>query len=252
MSGRVPAYDRFGVGYTLHRRPDPGISGAIVRALGDAHTVVNVGAGAGSYEPHDRPLVAVEPSTVMLEQREDDAAPAVQAVAEHLPFPDGAFDASLASLTIHHWPNWRSGVSELRRVAHRRIVIFHFDLAHQEQFWLVRDYLPEALSIPAPSVDDLVDALDAPTRVEVVPIARDCIDGFMCAYWARPEAYLDPDVRAAISTFHLVDEAVSARALRRLAADLESGAWDAHHGHLRDLNELDAGYRLITADLRPR
>jgi SAM-dependent methyltransferase len=245
------AYDRLGLGYTRHRHPDPRVAARIVAALGGARTVVNVGAGAGAYEPVDRRLVAVEPSSVMLRQRSRDAAAAVQAVGEHLPFADNRFDASMASLTIHHWRDWRAGLGELRRVARERVVLFHFDLAHQEALWLVSDYLPEALDIPAPTMDDVATALDAPVSVEIVPVPRDCTDGFMCAYWARPEAYLDPAVRAAISTFHVLDQSVCERAIAALARDLESGTWDACHGHLRDLAELDAGYRIVVAHLPP-
>jgi SAM-dependent methyltransferase len=174
----------------------------------------------------------------------------IQAVGEHLPFADDEFDTSMASLTIHHWPDWAAGVSEMRRVARRRVVLFHFDLARQNQFWFVADYLPEALAIPAPTVDEVSAALGGPVSVEVVAVPNDCTDGFLCAYWARPEAYLDPAVRAAISTFHLLDEAVCERAIGALARDLESGAWDARHGHLRRLTDLDLGYRILVADLR--
>lgn len=225
------------------------IAAQITRALGDARAVVNVGAGAGAYEPSDRTVVAVEPSPVMLRQRRAGAAPAVRAVAEHLPFADAKFDASMASLTIHHWPDWRAGLAEMRRVTRTRIVIFHFDLGHQERFWLVRDYLPEALGIPAPSVDDVSAALGTPVRVEVVPVPHDCTDGFLCAYWSRPEAYLDATVRAGISTFHLLDESVRRRAIDALAHDVQSGTWDERHGHLRDLCDIDAGYRILVADL---
>jgi SAM-dependent methyltransferase len=242
------AYDRLGVGYTRHRHPDRRVAAQIVGALGDARTIVNVGAGAGAYEPADRAVVAVEPSWVMLGQRSGHAAPVIRAVAEHLPFANDEFDASMASLTIHHWPDWAAGIGEMCRVARRRVVLFHFDLARQDQFWLVADYLPEALGIPAPAVDEVISALGGPVRVEVVPVPNDCTDGFLCAYWARPEAYLDPAVRAAISTFHLLDEAVCERAIGALARDLESGVWDARHGHLRGLDDLDLGCRILVAD----
>ena len=155
----------------------------------------------------------------------------------------------MASLSIHHWPDWRTGLAEMRRVTRRRIVVFHFELAYQERIWLVSDYLPEALGLPAPSVDDVSAALGARLRVEIVPVPHDCTDGFMFAYWRRPEAYLDPGVRAGISTFHLLEESVCQRAIDALAHDLESGAWDERHGHLRDLDEIDAGYRILIADL---
>jgi SAM-dependent methyltransferase len=239
-------YDRLGVGYTRHRRPDPRVAAQIDAALGDARTVVNVGAGAGSYEPTDRFVVAVEPSNVMLAQRPPGSAAAARAVAERLPFADATFDAALASLTIHHWPDWRAGIDEMRRVTRGPIVVFHFEVGDQGTFWLTRDYLSDAVTVPAPAVDEVVDALGG-ARVDPVPIPADCTDGFFCAYWSRPEAYLDPEVRAAISVFHLLDPAVCDRAVNRLRADLESGAWDERHGHLRELDALDVGYRLVVA-----
>jgi SAM-dependent methyltransferase len=188
----------------------------------------------------------VEPSSVMIRQRAPGAAPAVRAVAERLPFADATFDAALASLTIHHWPDWRAGIDEMRRVTRGPIVVFHFDVGEQGMFWLTRDYLPDAVAIPAPAVEEVVDALRG-ARVDPVSIPADCTDGFFCAYWGRPEAYLDPEVRAAISVFHLLDPAVCDRAVERLRADLESGAWDERHGHLRGLDALDVGYRLVVA-----
>ncbi|MBV8952133.1 MAG: class I SAM-dependent methyltransferase, partial [Actinobacteria bacterium] len=228
---------------------DPRVERRVIHSLGDARTVVNVGAGAGAYEPSDRAVVAVEPATVMLRQRPSGSAPVVQAVAEDLPFADAQFDAAMASLTIHHWPDWRAGIREMRRVARQRIVLFHFDLAHQDRFWLVEHYLPEALALPAPSVEEIQAALGLRLRAEVVPVPSDCTDGFLCAYWARPEAYLDLDVRAAISTFHLLPDEVTTRAITALASDLDIGAWDARYGDLREQGELDLGYRLLVADL---
>ncbi len=243
------AYDRFGVGYARRRRPDPHIAAAVTDALGDARTVVNVGAGAGAYEPRKGAVVAVEPSLVMLRQREPGLAPAVRAVAEHLPFADAQFDASMASLTIHHWPDWKAGVAEMRRVARKRIVLFHFDLSRQDQFWLVEDYLPEAVTLPAPTVAEVEAVVGARLRVDVVPVPNDCTDGFLCAYWSRPEHYLDPEARAAISTFHLLDPETCNRAITALHRDLDSGTWDARHGHLRTREALDLGYRILVADL---
>jgi SAM-dependent methyltransferase len=224
--------------------PDARIAAQITRALGDARRVVNVGAGTGAYEPRDRAVVAVEPATTMITQRAPGAAPVVQGVAGTLPFAAGVFDAALCSLTIHHWPDWRAGLREVRRATRGRVVVFHFDVGDQGTFWLTREYLPEALSLPAPSVAEVVDALGR-AHVETVPVPADCTDGFFCAYWCRPEVYLDPTVRAAISTFHLLDADVCDRAITALARDLASGAWDRRHGHLRDLAEADLGYRLI-------
>ena len=186
-------YDRIGQGYTAVRREDPAIAAAIHAALGDARTVVNVGAGAGSYEPRDRDVIAVEPSPVMLAQRPIGAAPAVQASAEALPFDDGAFDASMAVLSDHHWPDRAAGLRELRRVASRRTVVFQCDLEAQQDFWLLRDYLKPDWD-GAMTMTELAGQLGA-KRIEPVPIPYDCRDGFFSAYWRRPQAYLDPRVR---------------------------------------------------------
>jgi SAM-dependent methyltransferase len=240
-------YDTIGRTYAATRAPDRRIERRIHAALGGAATVVNVGAGTGSYEPSDRAVVAVEPSLVMLAQRRADAAPAVQGAAEHLPFPDGCFDAALASLTIHHWTDWEAGLAEMRRVA-RRVVVFGWDAECERRFWLTDEYFPEAAAddVGTPTLDELA-ALLGPIRVEAVPVPADCLDGFYAAYWARPEAYLDPDVRAGISCFALRDADLVAARIARLRADLESGAWDARHGDLRVTAEYDFGYRLVIA-----
>ena len=238
-------YDRIGVGYAELRREDPRIAAAVHAALGDARTVLNVGAGTGSYEPREREVTAVEPSEVMIAQRPAGAAPVVRASAEALPFPDGSFDAAMAVLSDHHWPDREAGLRELRRVARRRVVIFQWDAA-AGLGWLVDDYLttfePEGLT--AAEIADLIGA----TRVEPVPIPHDCRDGFLSAYWRRPHAYLDPRVREAISVFRLLPEADVQAAIERLRADLEGGEWQRRHGHLLDRAELDLGYRLIVAE----
>jgi len=208
--------------------------------------VVNVGAGTGSYEPADREVVAVEPSSVMLCQRPPGTAPAVQASAEALPFEDGAFDAAMAVLSDHHWSDRLAGLRELRRVA-RRAVVFQFDPAFADAFWLIRDYVPEFKALPAFSFDELAGALGA-TRVEVVPVPWDCADGFFCAFWRRPEAYLDEAVRRGSSVWARVGSEAEARAVSRLRADLESGAWRERHGPLLSLDELDLGFRLLIAE----
>ena len=213
--------------------------------MGDANTVINVGAGTGSYEPRDRRVIALDPSPVMLAQRAHDAAPAVCGVAEALPFADGMFDAALATLTLHHWRDLAGGVAELRRVA-RRTVVFTFDTVHELDAWIVREYLPEMTGqrlFDFPVIDELATMLDA--SVEVVPIPRDCTDGFTGAYWARPEGYLDPVIRAGMSAMQTMDQDLVTSRMERLAADLASGAWDERHGHLRDLDEFDLGYRLL-------
>ena len=247
----MSAYDRIGGTYTRTRRPDPRIARQISDALGDARSVVNVGAGAGAYEPRDRDVVAVEPSSVMLRQRALDAAPAVQASAETIPFADGAFDAALAVLTMHHWDDWRAGVAELRRVARRRIVVLTFDPECIARYWLVRDYLPEIAVVDEQRFPPLATVAEALGGAEAipVPIAADCTDGFLCAAWKRPLAYLDERVRANISTFSMLDPATVAAALARLERDIAGGAWAARNADLIACDEADLGYRLLVADL---
>jgi SAM-dependent methyltransferase len=239
-------YDRLGVGYSQLRREDPRIAARIHAALGDARTVVNVGAGTGNYEPRDREVTAVEPAETMIAQRRPGAAPAVRATAEALPFPDGAFDAAMTVLSDHHWIDRAAGLRELRRVARRRAVIFGFDTDALHDFWLSREYLltwrPEGSSL-----EGLEEHLGM-TRSEVVPIPHDCRDGFLGAYWRRPHAYLDRAVRDSISVFRLLPEADVADAMRRLEADLESGEWERRHAGLLALDELDIGFRLWIAD----
>ena len=240
-------YDTIGHGYRDLRRPDPRIAARILGALGDATSVVNVGAGAGSYEPVDRKLIAVEPSGVMVRQRPADAAPVVRASACDLPFRDDAVDAALAILTLHHWPDLERGLSELRRVARRRVVVLTFDPSF-EGFWLT-DYLPEILEIDRrslPPLSFLAEQLGG-ARIFDVPIPEDCTDGFLAAYWKRPEAYLRPEVRAAISVLtRLADPAPGLAALRR---DLDSGDWARRYGRQLGATERDLGYRLLVGDL---
>jgi SAM-dependent methyltransferase len=243
-------YDRIGVGYAAVRREDPSIAAAIHAALGDARTIVNVGAGTGSYEPRDRDVVAVEPSPAMLSQRPVGAAPAVQATAERLPFADGAFDAAMAILSDHHWPERAAGLRELRRVARRRAIVFQCELAAQvESFWLVRDYLttfrPASMTIA-----ELAEHLGA-RRIEPVPIRHDCRDGFLSAYWRRPRAYLDPRVRDGISVFRLLPPEDVDHAIERLRADLESGEWARRNADILERDEMDLGYRLVIAEYEP-
>ena len=242
-------YDGIGRSYASHRRADPRIAEQVLRALGDARSVLNVGAGAGSYEPEDgRSVVAVEPSAVMRAQRPSGAAPCVGGVADALPFASGSFEATLTSFSMHHWPDQRAGLDELRRVAPRNVIIT-FDPAFHQRFWLVRDYVPEAAEVPgAVPLDpqEILDHLGGGT-MEVVPVSADCADGFFWAYWRRPEAYLDPVVRAGISGLALLpDDLVSAR-MERLAADLASGRWRERNADLLELDEVDAGYRLVVA-----
>ena len=241
-------YQSTGNSYSGARRPDPRIQRLIVMALGNARRIVNVGAGTGNYEPPDRQVVAVEPSLAMINNRRAGAAPAIQAVAEALPFRDQTFDAALAVLTLHHWTDLAGGLSELRRVASRQVILM-FEPWVSGQFWLV-EYFPECLSLPteirAPTVDDLRVHLEVQSVVPV-PVPADCIDGFAGAYWCRPESYLEPSVRAGISCLAQLEPGVVERGLQRLRGDLASGEWDARYGYLREFPELDLGYRMLIA-----
>lgn len=236
-------YDRIGVGYTRQRRPDPRWEARIHAALGDAASVLDVGGGAGSYEPSDRPVVCVDPSTVMLAQRRAGAAPAVRGVAENLPFPSGSFEAAMGVFTLHHWADVEGGLAEVARVAPGRQVFVSVDFEHfSERFWLESDYLPEVPGTPTGF--RLADHLDV-VADEPLPVPADCVDGFFAAYWRRPEAYLDPAVQQGISALALLSDGERADLTRRLGADLESGEWHRRNGHLLDLDELDVGYRLF-------
>ena len=239
-------YDTIGIGYRALRRPDPRIAAAIAEALGPAASVVNVGAGAGSYEPADSRVVAVELSREMIRQRPADAAPVIQASATALPFRARAFDAALAVLTVHHWPDRAQGLAELRRVARDRVVILTWepDAAH---FWLTDDYFPELVATDRtifPTRDELERSL-GPVELRPLPVPHDCLDGFLGAYWRRPQAYLDPAVRGAISTFGKIGDVEPG--LARLRRDLEDGTWTRRHGPLLTRSALDLGYRLAVS-----
>jgi SAM-dependent methyltransferase len=243
-------YDTLGVGYTAVRQEDPRLAARIRAALGDARSVLNVGAGAGSYEPGDLDVIAVEPSAVMRAQRPPGAPPVVDACAEQLPFEDDSFDAAMAILSDHHWDDHARGLAELRRVARRRVVLFNAEPQMVAESWLVRDYLHGFAGLVPPeySLEQTLDALGG-GRIEPVPIPHDCRDGFMHAYWRRPHAYLDPRVRAGISVFGMLDPAEVDDMLARLVADLDSGEWERRNGVLLELDELDLGYRLLIAEL---
>lgn len=241
-------YDRIGRGYAVGRRTDSRWMDAIEDALGDARTVVNVGAGSGSYESPDRQVVAVEPSMTMIAQRPPDAAPVVRGVAEGLPFPDAAFDAATAVLTIHHWRDFEAGLAEMRRVAGRQVVLT-FDPYGLDRLWLLRDYLPQIAAVEAtrhPSTDRVAAALGK-VDVRRLPVPRDMADGVLAAFWARPAAYLDPQVRARMSIFALTEPTIVEAAVARLRADLDDGTWARCNADLAEHDTLDAGYQLIVA-----
>ena len=251
-------YDRIGRTYTGTRRPDPRIAAAIWNALGDAATVLNVGAGAGAYEPPDREVVALEPSEVMIAQRPPGSASVVRGRAEELPFENGAFDAVMAVLSDHHWTDRRRGFAELRRVARARVVLFNANPAEAELFWLTTEYLPEFLDLIPRRYrrrgiweGELEAALGRFDQVPV-PIAHDCLDGFYGAFWRRPEAYLDADVRAGISVFAQLRSGAVNRAIDALRAHLENGRWQGRHRDLLTMGELHLGYYVIVAELDRR
>lgn len=239
-------YDAIGVGYPATRRTEPRIAARIWAALGDAVTVVNVGAGTGSYEPPDRDVTAVEPSVVMRSQRPAGAAPCLAATADHLPFADQSFDVAMAVLSDHHWPDPVAGLREMRRVA-RRVVVFNFDAEHVGEFWLVRDYLPEFMALAAghPTMTQRAKAIGA--RLEPVPIPWDCTDGFFHAYWRRPEQYLRPEVRRGISVFAAIGSQAEQRMTRELGDDLAAGRWAARNHDITGLAEAELGARLLIA-----
>ncbi|HUQ45940.1 MAG TPA: methyltransferase domain-containing protein [Gemmatimonadaceae bacterium] len=243
-------YDSIGQGYAARRQPDPRIAARLAAALGSARSVLNVGAGSGSYEPSDRTVVALEPAAVMLAQRAPGSAPAVCGRAEALPFGAGTFDAVQGVLTVHHWTDRAAGLAECAQVARNRVVLLTWDPA-AEGFWLVKDYLPEFLAVDRrrfAAIESYQEAFGPGTRVHVasLPVPRDCRDGFLGAYWARPASYLDAAVRGGISSFARPGWDAG---LARLQADLDSGAWRARYGHLLTRPALDIGYRIIVAQL---
>jgi SAM-dependent methyltransferase len=240
------SYDVIGGGYAVTRRTDPRIAARIWHELGDARTVLNVGAGTGSYEPPDRDVIAVEPSAVMRAQRPPLAAPCLAADAGSLPFRGHSFDAAMAVLSDHHWPDPIAGLREMRRVA-RRVVVFQFDTSHPERFWLTRDYLPEfaQLNADGPELAERARAVGA--RSEPVLVPWDCLDGFFHAYWRRPEAYLHREVRCGTSVWSRVGPAAENRAVRALRADLASGRWMERNRQLMGLAAADLGARLLIA-----
>ncbi len=240
-------YDQIGLRYAAVRREDPRIADAIREAIGDAATVVNVGAGTGSYEPRDRFVVAIEPSLTMIRQRGEHSAPCIQSVAEQLPFGDSTFDAGLAVCTVNHW-DWAQGLPELRRVA-RRVVLFDcFEPDLLRPLWLC-DYFREILTFPTASVATVerIASILGPVEVLAVPIHHDCADGFLGAHWRRPEAYLDPGVRQGISCFHRMSNEDVAHGVDALRRDLDSGEWLARHGDLLDRDSLDLGFRVLVS-----
>jgi hypothetical protein len=241
-----PVYNVIGGGYGDVRRPDPRIADQIRAVIGAAESVVNVGAGAGAYEPDDVWTVAVEPSDVMIAQRPIVASPVVQAVAERLPFRDHAFDVGMATFTVHHWTDPVAGLHELQRVSRRQVVLTWDPIIFEAAFWFARDYLPRGPQAEERGTASMIaTTLRGSVSETPVLVPADCTDGFYAAYWARPEALLDPAVQSGISALALEEPARVETALSQLADDLKSGAWDRKYGDLRHQESFDAGYRLL-------
>jgi SAM-dependent methyltransferase len=241
-------YDTIGQGYLAHRRVEPTWETVIHEQLGDGRVVVNVGAGTGNYEPVDRAVVAVDPSTVMVGQRANGAAPVVRASGSALPFASDCADVAMAILTVHHWDDWAAGLAELCRVAPRRMVLT-MDFELHSRFWFLEDYVPEVGEYTrrlGPGHDVVAEALGGGSSISLL-VPREMQDGVLGAYWCRPEAYLDPAVRANCSGLALADPAVVARGVAALEADLSSGAWQRRHADLAELPAIDLGYRLVVA-----
>ena len=244
-------YETLGVGYSVGRRPDPRWQEAIDLAIGNAKRVINIGAGTGSYEPSGREVIAVEPSELMVAQRPRSAAPVVMAAAENVPIVSGWADLTMTLLSLHHWTDWRIGISEMRRLAPRRLVLT-FDPELHASFWFLRDYLPEVAASErtrTPKVEDIADALGGDVQITSLEVPWDCVDGVLPAHWRRPEAYLDPQVRACCSGLAQADPRIVERAVRALASDLDSGAWGQRNGELVAMDSFDAGFRLVTSSV---
>jgi ubiquinone/menaquinone biosynthesis C-methylase UbiE len=254
---RSAFYDEIGRTYSATRQTDPRLAAAIWEALGDAESVLNVGAGTGSYEPPDREVVALEPSQVMIAQRPSGAARVVRGSAEAIPLPDDSVDAAMAIISDHHWSDRAAGLREMVRVARRRVLVFNVDPAMWDRFWLAAEYLPNSLRLVLPEFRqpgawEQLFREQWGERIELtpVPVPHDCRDGFFGAYWRRPHTYLDSRVRDGISVFSRLDPDEVQHGVAALAADLESGAWGERHRALLQLEELDLGFRVVVADLR--
>jgi SAM-dependent methyltransferase len=250
---RTPAgdfdYEQGGAGYARQRRTDPGIAALIREALGPARSVLNVGAGAGSYEPEYLQVTAIEPSSSMRSQRPNHLAVAIDAVAENLPFGDHTFDAAMATVTIHQWSDGDQGLRELRRVSRGPVVILTFDGDALDEFWLAR-YAPEMIEAERrryPKIHHVQQVLGGASSVSVVPIPYDCVDGFTEAFYGRPELFLDHEIRRSQSAWSFVSDDVEIASMERLRADLESGEWDREYGTLRTQSEYRGSLRLIVA-----
>jgi hypothetical protein len=244
-------YDTHGIQYSRLRRTEPRIAAMVYAALGEARTVVNVGAGAGSYEPRDRHVIPIEPSAAMRAQRPAHLAPAIDGRAEALPLDDASVDAAMSTLSVHQWRDWRGGLRQMRRVSRGPVVVMTFDGDEINRFWLA-EYCPEVVDAEKgrfPAIEEIGRVLGGRMRVEKVPIPIDCVDGFTEAYYARPTAFLDPRVRGAQSAWGFVSQEVQERFVRALRADLDSGEWERKHGHLRQQLVFWGALRLIVSEV---
>lgn len=242
-------YGQLGRSYSRYRQPDPRIAARISAALGNARSVLNVGAGAGSYEPADRHVTAVEPSSSMRAQRPDSLSPAVDAVAEALPFADNTFDAAMATFSVHQWADLAAGLREVRRVTRGRVVLLTCDPGLLTRSWLW-EYAPDVITAEArryPSTETLAAVLGGVTRVEPVPIPLDCTDGFNEAYYGRPERLLDPDARQSCSAWSFVPAQIAEGYVNRLRTDLATGEWDRRYGHLRTQPAFEGSLVLVVS-----
>lgn len=242
-------YGVIGKSYSDFRRPDSRIAKAVWEALGDARTVLNVGAGAGSYEPVDRDVTAVEPSAVMRAQRPDSLRAAIDAVAESLPFPDDFFDAAMTTFSVHQWGDLAAGLAEIRRVARGPVVILTCDPDRLERFWLA-EYAPDVISTERrryPGISELAQGLGGTATVDLVPIPFDCTDGFNEAYYGRPEKLLAPGARAACSAWSFIEPVTAEEYTAALGAAIDTGEWDAKYGFLRRQPTFDGSLVIVRA-----
>lgn len=244
-------YNTIGRQYSAKRKPDRRLADLILSPIADLETILNVGAGAGSYEPKGKTLVALDPSWEMISQRPNNAAPCVCGVVESLPFLNNSFEGAMVLLTLHHWHDLDRGLKELKRVISKRLVIHTWDPAAAEQYWLINNYLPEICALDSQRFLPMEElrAKFSSTRVIEVPIPFDCSDGFMGAYWRRPEAYFDEKVKKGISSFQQIPQFALEKGLSKLRADLDSGHWRKHYADIMEKEELDLGYRLIVAEV---
>lgn len=243
-------YDKFGQHYSGQRQTEPEIAKYIHEALGDAKTILNIGAGAGSYEPEDRYVIAVEPSITMRAQRmRYHKVPAINATADVLPFDEGVFDAATAFLTIHHWPDIARGLREIRRVTRGPIIIMTYDRDDLDVFWNA-DYFSEVVEVERqryPDMQWLCDQLGNNCEIQKIPIPLNCVDGFQEAFYGRPEAFISKEVRAAMSAWGFIPAEQQEVMVNRLKNALSSGEWDEKYGHLRKQPFFTGALRLVIA-----